>query len=166
MYHVLCALALLSGLQLDNGAKANVLVFLRTDCPLANRYAPELQRLAQKFEPTGVRFWLVYPGREDTDAAIRKQIGEYHLPGSSIRDSDGAWVRHAHVTVSPEAAVFNNKGVLVYHGRIDNRWVDFGKARPAATVHELDDAVTAVLAGRAVAHSETRAVGCSLADVE
>ncbi len=166
MYRVLFALVLLSGLRLDNGAKANVLLFVRTDCPLSNRYAPELQRLARKFEPRGVEFWLVYPGRDETEAGIRKQVAEYGLPGSVVRDTGGELVRQSHATVAPEAAVFNGKGVLVYHGRIDNRWVDFGKARPIATVHDLEDAIESVLAGRRVAEPETRAVGCSLADVE
>ena len=32
-------------------------------------------------------------------------------------------------------------GSLVYHGRIDNLFEDFGRARPAATTHELEDAI-------------------------
>src|SRR5688500_1125789 len=37
-----------------------VLVFARTDCPISNRYAPELRRLHERFVPQGVRFVLVY----------------------------------------------------------------------------------------------------------
>jgi hypothetical protein len=38
-----------------------VLVFVRTDCPISNRYAPELRRLQDRFAPRGMAFWLVYP---------------------------------------------------------------------------------------------------------
>ena len=67
---------------------------------------------------------------------------------------------------TPEAAVFDATGRLVYHGRIDDRWVEIGKARPQAQTHDLEDAIAAVLAGRPVARAETRAVGCTLADLE
>src|SRR4029453_7812840 len=42
-------------------AKAIVFIFLRTDCPISNRYAPEVRRLHDKFAKIGVKFWLVYP---------------------------------------------------------------------------------------------------------
>ncbi|MBV8808725.1 MAG: redoxin domain-containing protein, partial [Acidobacteriaceae bacterium] len=42
-------------------ARARVFLFVRTDCPITNRYAPELQRLAQEFKGDGVDFWMVYP---------------------------------------------------------------------------------------------------------
>ncbi|MBV8833214.1 MAG: hypothetical protein JO108_28800, partial [Acidobacteriaceae bacterium] len=69
-------------------------------------------------------------------------------------------------TVAPEAAVFDSGGKLIYHGRIDDRWIEIGKSRPAPTTHDLEDAISAVLARRTVAHPETRAIGCSLADLE
>jgi AhpC/TSA family len=147
-------------------ARVRVLLFVRTDCPITNRYAPELRRIAEEFRGRDVRFWLVYPDRSETDAAIREHIRQYQFPGDPIRDPEHELVRHAHATVAPEAAVFGAAGNLVYHGRIDDRYVDIGKARPAAQTHDLEDAIRAVLAGKQVAQAETRAVGCSLRDVE
>ena len=83
-----------------------------------------------------------------------------------MRDPRHSLVKLAHATIAPEAAVFDAAGRLVYHGRIDDRWVNPGKARPAARTHDLEDAISAVLAGRRPAQSETHAVGCWLADVE
>src|SRR5436190_3763064 len=42
-------------------AAATVLIFVGCECPISNRYAPELRRLHDKFSPRGVRFWMVYP---------------------------------------------------------------------------------------------------------
>ncbi len=147
-------------------ARVRVLLFVRTDCPITNRYAPELQRLAQEFRGRDVRFWLVYPDGTETAAAIRDHIAQYHFPGEPLRDPQHELVRRAHATVAPEAAVFDAAGKLLYHGRIDDRYVDVGKARPAAQIHDLENAITAVLAGKPVAEAETHAIGCSLADVE
>ena len=68
--------------------------------------------------------------------------------------------------MTPEAAVFSTAGNLVYHGRIDNRYVDFGVARPSATSHELRDAISATLAGRPVSVKYEKAVGCFISDLK
>ena len=147
-------------------ARVRVLLFVRTDCPITNRYAPELQRLEEEFRGRDVRFWLVYPDRSETDAAIRDHIAQYRFPGEPVGDPEHELVRQARATVAPEAAVFDSAGRLMYHGRIDDRYVDIGKARPAPQAHDLEDAIRAVLDGKPVAQAETRAVGCSLSDVE
>ena len=43
------------------GTRAVVLFFAASDCPISNRYVPEIQRLTKQFEPLGVRVWFVYP---------------------------------------------------------------------------------------------------------
>jgi hypothetical protein len=147
-------------------ARVRVFLFVRTDCPITNRYAPELQRIATEFEGKGVQFWVIYPDRSETVRRIDTQVAQYRFPGEPLRDPHHDLVKRAHATVAPEAAVFDEAGRLVYHGRIDDRWVDVGKLRPAARVHDLENAISAVFAGKAVAQPETRAIGCSLADVE
>jgi hypothetical protein len=93
-------------------------------------------------------------------------MAEYGFRGQPLRDPNHELVKRAHVVTAPEAAVFDAAGRLAYHGRIDDLWADPGKARPMARVHDLEDAISAVVAGRAVEHPETRAIGCSLADVK
>lgn len=147
-------------------ASAQVFLFVRTDCPITNRYAPELERLGRKFVNQGVRFWLVYADSTETASAIESHIAQYHFPGQPLRDPHHALIERAHATVAPEAAVFNPSGKLVYHGRIDDRYIDIGKSRQVAQVHDLENAIEAVVAGKPVAQPVTRAIGCSLADVE
>ncbi|HZS57273.1 MAG TPA: redoxin domain-containing protein [Bryobacteraceae bacterium] len=151
---------------LKSNAAATVLLFVRTDCPITNRYAPELQRLAKEFQTRSVAFWLVYPDPDEAPSHIEEHVRDYGFPGRPLRDPHHVLVKEAHATVAPEAAVFNGSGKLVYHGRIDDRYVDIGKTRPAAQVHDLEDAVNAVLTSKPIVHAQTRAVGCSLADVE
>jgi hypothetical protein len=147
-------------------AAVRVLVFVRADCPISNRYAPELQRLGKEFEPHGVQFWIVYADASETPAGIETHMTQYGFPGKPVRDPNHVLVKRAHAIVTPEAAVFDRRGELKYHGRIDDRYVDFGKSHPQAEVHDLESAITAVLAGKPVAARQTHAVGCSLADVE
>ena len=52
---------------------------------------------------------------------------------------------------------------MKYRGRIDNQYAALGKPRRVVTVHDLRDALDAVLAGRPVANPETEAFGCFIA---
>ena len=149
-----------------SAARARVFLFVRTDCPITNRYAPELQRISKEFAAQKVDFWMVYPDATQTPAAIREHMREYQFPGTPLRDPGHTLVERAHATVAPEAAVFDAAGKLIYHGRIDDRYVEIGQARRAAQTHDLENAISAVLAGKPVAQTETRAVGCALADIE
>jgi len=157
--------ASVDAMQAPAGTAAIVYIFTSTECPISNRYAPEVRRLVDTFASQGVRFRLVYPDPADTPDAIREHVASfaYGERTEAFRDPEHALVKLAHATVTPEAAVFAN-GRLLYHGRIDDRVVDLGVERPAPTVHDLGDALTAILAGRPVAHAETQAVGCYIAD--
>jgi hypothetical protein len=152
-------------LAVPNAAKAIVFLFTSTDCPISNRYAPELRRLAALFAPKGVVFRLVYPNPAEDAGAIRTHIVDFAYGGAAeaLRDPTHALVKFTGATITPEAVVYA-AGRVQYRGRVDNRFVDFGVDRPAATEHDLHDAIAAILAGKPVAHPETQAVGCYIAD--
>lgn len=148
-----------------DGPRATVFVFTRSDCPISNRYAPEIRRIAETFEPRGVEVELIYLDRDETAQQIRAHMKEYGYQCGALRDSGHELVALAGATVTPEAAVFTADGCMVYRGRIDDRWVDFGKARAAATRHDLEEALESVLSGRPVERPETKAVGCYIPDL-
>jgi hypothetical protein len=149
----------------DGDRAAYVFVFVRTDCPISNRYAPEVARLHGLFAPRGVTFALVYPGDETGADAIRAHLREYSYPFTAFRDPDFSFVGTAGATVTPEAAVFDARGALRYLGRIDDRYLSAGQMRPAATQHDLADALEAILAGQEVKSIRVPAVGCLIADL-
>lgn len=154
----------LNGRALDviggSASKVTVFIFIRTDCPISNRYAPEIERLSARFQRSGVSFWLVYPSGDDSALSIRKHLAEYGYATGALRDPQHALVGLAKVRVTPEAAIFGPGPQLLYHGRIDDRYVDFGKARPAPSSHDLEKAIEAVLAGRTPPLAATRGIGC------
>jgi thiol-disulfide isomerase/thioredoxin len=145
--------------------RAVVLIFVRTDCPVSNRYAPEIQRIAAKYANQS-EFWLVFPSRNDTAENIEKYLHEFgYTRISALRDPSRDLVKKARAAITPEAAVFDAQHKLVYHGRIDNWYEEFGRARAKATTHELDDTLSALAGGRQVATSSMPAVGCYISDL-
>ena len=145
--------------------KATVFIFIRSDCPISNRYAPEVRRLDEKFTKSGVRFWLVYPDSSESSGIIRKHIKEYEYRLSALRDPAHKLVKMTGVQVTPEAAVFSPAGRMVYRGRIDDRYVAFGKARPAPTTRDLEQVLEAMLEGKPVTNKTTAAIGCFIPDL-
>jgi hypothetical protein len=145
--------------------KVAVLVFLRTDCPVSNRYAPAIQQIATRYQKES-QFYLVFPAKAASAQVIRKYIDAYDYKLPALRDPQHVLVKQAHAQITPEVAVFDKRGTLVYHGRIDNLYEDFGRMRPAPTTHELDDAIQAAFKGTRVAVSETSGVGCYISDLQ
>jgi len=141
-----------------------VLIFVRTDCPISNRYAPTIKTLSQRYAGK-VQFYLVYPDKSETAANIKKHEQEYGLQMAALRDPQHGLVQMSQVEITPEIAVFDGKGELIYHGRIDNWYEDFGRARPAPTTHEMNDAILAVLEG-SPAPVPVGGVGCYISDLK
>jgi len=147
-------------------APATVLLFVSTHCPISNRYAPTIRALAEAWRARGAVAWLVYPDPDDGPAAIAAHQAEHALTLPTVRDPEHQLVARAGVRVTPEAAVFEpHAGAPAYHGRIDDRAVEFGKLRAAAAAHELRDAVDAVLEGRTPAPAGGPAIGCYISDL-
>jgi thiol-disulfide isomerase/thioredoxin len=174
LFQVLMAHAQQTALDLDGrpvnpftiaAGKVVVLVFLRQDCPVSSRYAPVIRRISAQYSREA-SFWLVYPDRSETPQSIRKYLGDYGYRLPALRDPERALVQQARAEITPEAAVFDRNRQLVYHGRIDNWYLEFGRARPAPTTHELNNAIQAALTGKPLPQSSVKGVGCYISDLQ
>jgi hypothetical protein len=145
-----------------------VLFFVASDCPISNRYIPEMQRIHNEFSAQHVAFWWVFPNPSDTPAIVSAHQREYSIEGETILDTAQSLVHLAHATATPEAALFrvdHQQLIPLYRGRIDDRYLAFGKERPHPAHHDLEDAITTALNGRPIAHAVTPPVGCSIVPV-
>jgi thiol-disulfide isomerase/thioredoxin len=144
----------------DGEGPATAFVFIHPDCPVSNRYAPELNRLHDEYRASGIRLFAVYPGRDDDEAAIRAHYREYGLRLTALRDPDFRLADLAGATMTPEAAVFARGRTLVYRGRIDDRAPRLGVWRAVPRARDLADVLARLREGRAVTLRTTQAVGC------
>jgi len=158
----------LSGVErrpLDVSGKVGaVIVFVRTDCPISNAYAPEFQRLVEGYSSKGVSFYLVYAVKDLPVAEAREHAKQYGFNCPAMIDRQHALVKALGATVTPEAFVVGADGRIVYRGRIDDLFVGLGRQKHVATTHELRDAVEAVAAGKDPGVTRTKAVGCAISD--
>jgi peroxiredoxin len=145
-----------------SGKRAVVLFFLTTDCPLCNTYVPEMNRIAQAFAARGVAFYGVQGDATIADADVRRHVKDYAYTFPYLFDPQESLAAFTEATATPEAAVLSPAGELLYLGRIDNLLEDFGKQRVQVTEFDLRDALEAILAGKPVPHTRTKALGCAI----
>ncbi len=146
------------------GQNATAFIFIIHDCPIANGFAPEINRIVADYAGKPVAFYLVYVERDLAPEAARQHAKEFGFTATALLDPAHALVKRAGATVTPEAAVLATDGAVLYRGRIDDRFADYGKRRAAPTTRDLRDALDAVLAGKPVATPFTKAVGCFIPD--
>jgi len=142
--------------------KAVVLFFTMTDCPLANGYVPEMNRMRATYEPSGVAFYAVQVDTTVPDAAVKKYAQKFGYSFPMLNDPRLVLAHLTGAKVTPEVAVLSSGGEILYLGRVDNKVEDLTHPRYAATEPELRNALEAVLAGKAPKEARTRAVGCSI----
>jgi len=146
----------------DPANKACVLIFVSNDCPIANRYSPEIRRLAGEFKSAGFQFVIVHSVPDESPDAVKRHSSEYELPEPVVLDPAQRLARRVGVTHTPEVAVVTQDGLLRYRGRIDDRFVTLGEERPAATRQDLRLAIEAIASGHDPSPTFTTAVGCRL----
>ena len=131
------------------------------DCPISNRYAPELDRLAATYASKQVSTLLVYEDPAIDAAKVKTHLASFYpkRPLPAIVDTDHSIAKAAGATITPTAVIYNSTG-RAYRGRIDDLYVSIGKMRREPTEATLRLALDAVLAGRPVATPETQAIGC------
>lgn len=141
-------------------SKATVLLFVSSTCPIANGYAPEINRLVETYGPQGVSFRIIHTEPELTLEEARTHLKEFKYSCPVLLDPKRALVRATGVTITPEVAVLSPTGKRLYRGRIDDRFPAIGIQRDAPKKRDLCEALDAVLAGRPVLVERTVAIGC------
>jgi peroxiredoxin len=143
--------------------KASLLLFLLPDCPVCNAYAPEIKRIYTDYEPRGVSIFAVYADPDLTTEEASKHAKDYQLPCPVLLDPTHELVKRTGADMTPEAAVVGPDGKVLYIGRIDDLYVDYGRKRAqGATQHDLRNALDAVLAGKQASPPGAKPIGCHI----
>jgi thiol-disulfide isomerase/thioredoxin len=142
--------------------KAIVLLFVSTDCPVSNFYAPEYARLAKLHADKNVLFYAIHSDPFTTAEEAAKHAVNFKLTFPVLLDPAHVVTKQTGVRVVPEVVVLTPAGRIVYRGRVDDRYSADGVRREVPTTHELADALAALLEGNMPAVAETKAYGCPL----
>lgn len=145
---------------LQSPEKKKVLIFTRSNCPIANGYQPKLKRMREEFSGENWDWTLVYsqPGIAESD--MNEHAKEYGLTIHQVADPDLSLARKYQVKVTPQAVVLAPTGKVLYSGRIDNLFESYGKKRAVVTEEDLQTAMRQIDRNETVTNNETKAIGC------
>ena len=144
-------------------SKALVIMFTCNHCPYVRAYENRLIKLQNDFRDKGVSFTAInsndeinYP--EDSFENMIKRAKEkgYNFP--YLRDKTQSIAKLFGATYTPEVFVFDEKGILQYHGRVDDNWQEENKV----TKQNLKEAIELILENKKPERPETQAIGCTV----
>ncbi len=145
-------------------AKAVVVIFAGTECPINNAYMPRLAELAKEYSAKGVQFVALNANVQDTLERMAAHAKKNELPFPVLKDAANRVADAFGARRTPEAFVLDGDRVIRYQGRIDDQY-GIGYSRSKPTRRDLVEALDAVLAGKAVAQATTPVAGCLIARV-
>ncbi len=144
----------------DKKTKSAVLVFVSTDCPVANAFQPYLQEFEKAYAKKGVRCFMVYCSPGLKREQIKKHTKDFRIRMPAVLDAGQQLARVTGAKVTPEAVVIDRSGKVRYRGLINDLYAGYGKKRAKPTKHFLRQACDAVIAGKKVSTPETKPLGC------
>jgi peroxiredoxin len=141
----------------DRKQQATVLLFVSSLCPCSAKYDDRNVRLAAEYASRGVRFVALNSSFGEQPAEIAAHARQARYPFPMLRDEGNVIADRVGAQLTPEAFVLDSKGVLRYHGRIDDN-----RDALKVTTNDLRNALDALLVGKLPSKPEQVAFGCAI----
>jgi peroxiredoxin len=139
-------------------AKVVVVCFTCNRCPVAVAYEDRFVEFSKKYAGKGVKFVAINANRRTEDLDVMKTRAEekgFNFP--YVYDKTGKLATEYGAKVTPHIYVLDQNRHVAYVGAFDD-----SEKKP--TKNYVADAVDALLAGKKVETTKTKAIGCGIAN--
>lgn len=144
----------MNDLKGKNGA---VIVFLSAQCPVVRGYVERINQLAADYEAKGINFIGINSNSSESLDWVRSNKTEFGYKFPVLIDKGNVLADKLGATVTPEVYYVDAKGILLYHGAIDN-----DRSGRNVTTNYLRTAFEESLSGKKVARTSANAFGCTI----
>ena len=138
-----------------------VVMFVAVQCPVSNAYNERMNAIYHDYSAKGVHFVVINSNRTEPAAAVADHAKQHNFGFAVYKDENNIVADRFGATVTPETFVIDSKGVIRYHGSIDD-----SQELSHVKTQRLRAALDAVLAGQAPVQAETKAFGCTIKKVQ
>jgi peroxiredoxin len=139
--------------------RAIIVIFLSTECPIADKYLPVIAEMAKRDADRSVQWLAVYSSSSDDAAKVAAHVKQFAIKIPALVDSDQQVLQAVGAERTAEAFLLDGRRVIRYRGRIDDRF-GYDYARDAAKRNDLETAVDELLAHKEISVPMTRVQGC------
>jgi peroxiredoxin len=134
-----------------------VVTFIATQCPVSNSYNQRMIDLYKDYTSKNVKFIFVNANRSEPATEVRDHAKRVGFPFAVYKDPGNVLADRFDAQVTPESFVIDGSGTIRYHGSIDDSMQE-----SHVRVRRLRAAMDALLAGKPVPSTETKAFGCTI----
>lgn len=138
-------------------AKAVVVIFVSTKCPVSNSFNERMVELANDYKSKDIVFLGINSNKAEQMDELKTQANTHEFSFIVLKDDNNIVADQFQARVTPEVFVLNPAGAILYHGRIDDA--------PGADERKSEDlkkALDEIVSGNNVSVAETKAFGCSI----
>ncbi len=162
LFFLLLLMSTIGSTQAKFQKQLEVYFFLATSCPISQQYTKEISRLNDEYAKKGINMILVFPndGKKSIIKKIKSFIRTYELNLRFINDKEFKLAKKYNASITPEAFLISEGGIILYHGAIDNWYFQLGKNRMTITEHYLEDAMLEALQEKAITKPYAEPIGC------
>lgn len=143
-------------------AKAAVFFFVAAECPISNRYSPEVNSIVAQYSQENIAFYAVHSEPDIERQTAIRHAADYGYRFPVLLDRRQVLASQFGVMMTPTVVVVSTAGEVLYRGRIDNRYIDFGRFRNVGITPDLRNALDSVVQGKRVEVPLTKTVGCAI----
>ena len=143
--------------------QAVAIIFSCNHCPYVRAWEDRMVHIQRDYADKGVQLVAInsndaskYPADDFPQMKIRAREKDFNFP--YVRDETQEIARRYGAERTPEVFLFDQTGVLRYHGAIDDNYDD----PTAVRQHYLRSALDSLLAGETPAVVSTPPVGCTV----
>ncbi len=144
-----------------NKAKAVVLMFIATQCPVSNGYNTRMVSLFNDYKDKNVLFIGINSNKQESVDEVKKHAKDHGFEFMILKDDKNIIADKFGASVTPEIYVLNPSLEILYHGRIDD-----SRRETDVTSRDLRNALDEILAGKPVTVSTTKAFGCTIKKID
>jgi peroxiredoxin len=132
-----------------------VVTFVSVQCPVSNSYNQRMNALFKDYTPKDVKFIFVNANRTESASDVRNHAKSVGFVFPVYKDAGNILADRFDAQVTPESYVIDSAGIIRYHGSIDD-----SQNEARIRTRGLRLALDAVLSGKPVERTETKAFGC------
>ncbi|MFA6469547.1 MAG: thioredoxin family protein [Bacteroidota bacterium] len=143
-------------------AKAVVLMFISTQCPVSNAYNERMASLFADYRDKEVTIIGINSNKSETPDDIKEHAQEHQFGFTILKDVNNVVADKLDANHTPEIYIIHPSTLeVLYHGRIDD-----SQRQAKVTVNDLRNALDEIIAGKSVSVKETKAFGCTIKRVK
>ncbi len=138
-------------------AKAIVIIFVATQCPVSNAYNERMAALHKEYKDKGITLIGINSNKQESVEEMKTHAAENKLDFLILKDHNNIIADKFQASVTPEVYVLNKDFEILYHGRIDD-----SRKEEEVKTKDLRKALDEILSGKKAETTKTKAFGCTI----